>query len=262
MSRGKRARARAARAAAELASQTKKPRISRGRLAFRIFIIVAIIAALAVFGPLLFYNRKYLNLPPVTTEQLDELHLENVNKLMIVAHPDDEFIWGGAHLLEDDWFVVVLTNGGNKTRRPEFEAMMKQTGDIGLILSYPDKVGGKRSNWDFWSDAIRTDLETIISYKDWAQIVTHNESGEYGHQHHIATHRITVAAYENLNSTLPLWFFGTYYRNVDLPADVPSISDDLLAKKSALAPIYESQTNTVNKFRHMFPHEDWTRYNQ
>ena len=260
MSRGKFARARAARAAAELAAKTKKPRISRGKLALRILGVILLIGVLTVFGPLLFYNRKYLNIPPVTHEQLDNLHLDNVKNLMIVAHPDDEYIWGGAHLLEDDWLVVVLTNGDNKIRRPEFESMMEKTGDVGLILSYPDKVGGKRSNWEFWSDAIRTDIETIISYKNWEQIVTHNEDGEYGHQHHISTHKIMLDAYEELNSSLPLWFFGTYYRNVDLPADLPSISDNLLARKEALAPIYESQTNTVNKFRHMFPHEDWTQY--
>ena len=117
-------------------------------------VLLAIIAT--VFGPLLYYNRKYLSIPPVTREQLDDLQLEGVNNLMIVAHPDDEFIWGGAHLLTDRWLVVVLTNAGNETRKPEFEAMMKATGDTGLILGYPDKVGGCRSNWDFWSDAIRT----------------------------------------------------------------------------------------------------------
>ena len=226
------------------------------------WIIIAVLIAVltTVFGPILYCNRKYLNLPPVTTEQLDELNLDGVDNLMIVAHPDDEFIWGGAHVLSDNWLVVVLTNAGNKTRKPEFEAMMAATGDTGLILGYPDKVGGKRSNWEYWSPAIQKDLETIITYKNWKQIVTHNESGEYGHQHHISTHRIAVAAYENLNCSIPLWFFGTYYRNVDLPDDIPSISDELFLQKSKLAPIYASQISTVNKFRHMFSHEDWTQY--
>ena len=225
-----------------------------------ITVAVVLLILAIVFGPLLYCNRRYLSIPPVTKEQLDELHLSGCDRLMIVAHPDDEFIWGGAHLLEDNWLVVVLTNAGNKTRKPEFEAMMEATGNTGLILGYPDKVGGKRSNWEFWSDSIRTDVETLISYKDWKQIVTHNIDGEYGHQHHKSAHEIVVEAYNELGSTLPLWFFGTYYRNVDLPDNIPRISDELFARKSALAPIYESQISTVNKFRHMFPHEDFIAY--
>ena len=221
-----------------------------------IFLILA-----TVFGPILYCNRRYLSLPPVTKEQLDELNLNGVDNLMIVAHPDDEYIWGGAHLLSDNWLVVVITNGDNKTRKPEFEAMMAATGDTGLILSYPDKVGGKRSNWEYWSPAIRADLETIINYKAWKQIVTHNKDGEYGHQHHIFTHKLVTEAYDNGHqSGTPLLFFGTYYRNVELPDNLERVSDEILAKKESLASIYESQTNTVNKFRHMFPYENLIAY--
>ena len=224
-----------------------------------ILIIVALGLAV-LFGPLLACNYRYIGLPPVTTEQLDELPLDGINKLMIVAHPDDEYIWGGAHLLTDDWLVVVITNGDNDTRRAEFESMMEHTGDVGLMLSYPDKVGGSRSNWDYWAGSIRTDLETVIGYRNWEQIVTHNRDGEYGHQHHIYAHKLVVEAYRELNSSLPLTFFGTYYRNVDLPDNLTRVDSDILARKESLASIYESQTNTVKKFRHMFPYENLITY--
>ncbi|MBR6018843.1 MAG: PIG-L family deacetylase [Lachnospiraceae bacterium] len=240
--------------------------MKRKKLGIRIAVLAVIAVAAIVFGPLLWYNRNYLSIPPVTAEQLDELSLDGFDNLMIVAHPDDEFIWGGAHLLSDKWLVVVITNGDNQKRNPEFEEMMRQTGDKGLILSYPDKVGGKRSNWEFWSDSICADLKTILTYKTWDRIVTHNQGGEYGHQHHKSTHQLVVKTYDVLfgkpasGDTSKLWFFGTYYRNVELPDTVPSISDELLAKKESLAPIYESQSNTVDKFRHMFPHEDFIPY--
>lgn len=54
---------------------------------------------------------KFLFIRSVKNKQLDELDLEKYNKLMIVAHPDDELIWGGAHLLEDDYLVVCITRG-------------------------------------------------------------------------------------------------------------------------------------------------------
>ena len=57
----------------------------------------------------------------VTKEMLDELPLSNCTKLMVVAHPDDETLWGGAHLTEGGWFVVCLTNGYNEVRKNEFE---------------------------------------------------------------------------------------------------------------------------------------------
>ena len=37
----------------------------------------------------------------VTIRELDSLQLEDCTKLMVVAHPDDETLWGGAHLLEN-----------------------------------------------------------------------------------------------------------------------------------------------------------------
>ena len=57
----------------------------------------------------------------VTKEMLDELPLSNCTKLMVVAHPDVETLWGGAHLTEGGWFVVCLTNGYNEVRKNEFE---------------------------------------------------------------------------------------------------------------------------------------------
>ena len=71
----------------------------------------------------------------VTKEMLDELPLSDCTKLMVVAHPDDETLWGGAHLTEGGWFVVCLTNGYNEVRKNEFYEVMKESGNIGLILN-------------------------------------------------------------------------------------------------------------------------------
>ena len=74
---------------------------------------------------------KFLFIPSVKNKQMDELDLEKYNKLMIVAHPDDELIWGGVHLLEDDYLVVCITRGYDKTRKKEFENVIEATGDKG-----------------------------------------------------------------------------------------------------------------------------------
>lgn len=33
---------------------------------------------------------------------------------MIVAHPDDETLWGGSHLIDDNYLVVCMSNGWHK----------------------------------------------------------------------------------------------------------------------------------------------------
>ena len=50
----------------------------------------------------------------------DQIDIDTYQNIMIVAHPDDETIWGGGHLLKDKYLVICLTNGNNKTREKEF----------------------------------------------------------------------------------------------------------------------------------------------
>ena len=38
---------------------------------------------------------------------LDKLNLSGVDRIMIVAHPDDESLWGGAHLAQHRYFCRV-----------------------------------------------------------------------------------------------------------------------------------------------------------
>ena len=43
-----------------------------------------------------------------TNKYLDTLDLKGVDRLMIVAHPDDESLWGGAHLAKDGIWLCAL----------------------------------------------------------------------------------------------------------------------------------------------------------
>lgn len=44
------------------------------------------------------------------------IHAKEPESLMIVAHPDDETIWGGSHLINGNYTVLCITNGNNKKR--------------------------------------------------------------------------------------------------------------------------------------------------
>ncbi|HRM89516.1 MAG TPA: bifunctional ornithine acetyltransferase/N-acetylglutamate synthase, partial [Thomasclavelia ramosa] len=120
----------------------------------------------------------------------DQVQLSDYQNVMIVAHPDDETIWGGMHLLKDKYLVVCLTNGDNEIRSKEFKEVMKKTQNTGLILNYPDKTNGKRDNWKSSYQKIEDDLNYLLSKQHFNLVVTHNPKGEYGHQHHKMTSAI------------------------------------------------------------------------
>lgn len=100
-----------------------------------------------------------------------------INKLMVIAHPDDELIFGGAELIKygSEYKVVCLTNKSNKVRSREFEEVMKKL-KVGSweILDYEDTMNPTQE----------IDLQNIITSKKWKKIVTHNPVGEYGHPQH------------------------------------------------------------------------------
>tara|TARA_B100001250_G_scaffold413196_1_gene446533 strand:- start:968 stop:1519 length:552 start_codon:yes stop_codon:yes gene_type:complete len=146
--------------------------------------------------------------------------------LMIVAHPDDEIIFGGALLQEGNWKVICLTNGDNTTRCKEFQEVMNILGLDYEIWDYPDKWGG-----DFDRKSVREKLLPIIKDK-YNKIVTHNEDGEYGHSQHIATNEIVM---ELVDENLFVFGKGDNF----LPFD-------MIHRKFNLLKIYESQKGVAD----------------
>jgi LmbE family N-acetylglucosaminyl deacetylase len=96
---------------------------------------------------------------------------------MIVAHPDDELIFGGAELIKygSEYKVVCISTPKNKNRIEEFKKVMDEL-NVGAyeILNYEDVLDPTE---DY-------DIKNIINQKKWKKIVTHNSIGEYGHPMH------------------------------------------------------------------------------
>ena len=105
---------------------------------------------------------------------------KNTYNLMLVAHPDDELIFGGQELIENaNYKVVCVSTDYNYRRRLEFELVMKRLGISDFELwEYEDRFHNP------FSEDMVSDLETVIREKSWHKIVTHNPIGEYGHSHH------------------------------------------------------------------------------
>ncbi len=118
-----------------------------------------------------------------------------LDKLMIVAHPDDESIFGGAALIkENGWKVICLTNGDHYIRSNEFYKAMKIVGVSCEIWDYPDQYDGS-----FDAQELMKDLNKILRKNHFKCIVTHNLDGEYGHSQHKSLSKILHnQKYDNL----------------------------------------------------------------
>ncbi|NTU89005.1 MAG: hypothetical protein HGA54_03730 [Actinobacteria bacterium] len=196
---------------------------------------------------------------------IEGLDLEGITKVMIVAHPDDETLWGGAHLYGGGWLVICLSNlttdGG--VHAPEFANIVSYFGCKGIILDYSDN--------DAWIDAptiayITQDVSTVLGYQgiQWELVATHNPNGDYGHSHHRSASDITTRVYDSIfPGEDKLWYFGRYLYSPDAIAQLPPLtqvdSDGLAAKTYALFNIYTSQNFVVDGLLHIFPYENWVK---
>ena len=114
------------------------------------------------------------------------------NKLLIVAHPDDEVLWGGANLLrEPGWLVISATNRSNAGRREEFQKTMSyfnvtqfQMYDVEDVYIDEDEDGATQKVNQLFDNSEFEQALAELSKKQWKLVLTHNTQGEYGHIHH------------------------------------------------------------------------------
>lgn len=182
-----------------------------------------------------------------------------IKRLMIVAHPDDETIFGGGHLLKDKYTVVCITCGVVDYRVKEFEEVMKRTNDDYIMLSFTDRINktGPISNWDNEYNMIYEVLKNIINSEDWNIIVTHNPDGEYGHIHHKKTSQIVTSLIDKNK----LYYFGHWYRN---GSDEQKIDTGLYNNKmnNLISVYYGSQGSAIKYNYDMLPYENWIKANE
>lgn len=201
----------------------------------------------------------------ITDVMLNNLELADRTNLMIVAHPDDETLWGGAHLKEGKWFVVCLTNQYTKHRKDEYKKVIAEAGAKGIILDYPDifyKLDKKwdKDNWIYVSEGVYNDVLKVISYKEWNLIVTHSSTGETGHRQHIKTDQAVTTVCKLTGTFDRLWYFGKFYNKGQIPADLPKITEEQLEFKQSLLDMYVREQSSINAYWvQMNPYENWVK---
>lgn len=222
----------------------------KGIIFYVVFIVIFVIAILIMLSGMFHNNDKKLS-------KLDASEYNDVDSLMIVAHPDDETLWGFKELQTHNCLVVCVTCGSNKVREDEIERVLKFTDDKLISLGYTDKFLGHRSRWEHEYKRIESDLERIMNLKDWKRIVTHNAEGEYGHIHHKMIHEMLLDIHpKNLN------YFGKYYTKKRLShldekdTEIYKLDDETLNLKRKMLKNYKSQEKVVEVFSHMVPFEN------
>ena len=110
---------------------------------------------------------------------------------------------------------------------------------------------------------IAKDIDTVLQYKRWRTVVTHNPDGEYGHIHHKLTNKIVTECYYKNSYNSNFYYFGKFYWNNALnqkKGSLRQISGQKAKRKQQIARrVYVSQKTAVDMFEHMIPYENWVR---
>ena len=120
---------------------------------------------------------------------------------MIVAHCDDESIFGGYDLLQNNnWTVIVITNPSvhkkNKYRKNEFINISKKLNFKFEFWNYANNQNSV-AKWNI--KEIISRINILIKNNNFDMILTHNLMGEYGHLHHKTIHKIIYNNFKNYN---------------------------------------------------------------
>lgn len=122
----------------------------------------------------------------MTGGMLDVCLPDSARALLVVAHPDDEVIWCGGLLLRYprvEWDVLCCS----VPRRDPVRALKFREACV--------RLGATRSRVYPVAESATYDLLPLppVDFAEYRTVVTHGETGEYGHLHHRSIHYGVVA---------------------------------------------------------------------
>jgi hypothetical protein len=140
-------------------------------------------------------------------ELIIQTNLENVENIMIVAHADDETIFGMNELHNGEkWLLIICTNsidGRIGVTRKDIPGVIQMSKDYNFnlaVIQHFDYNEYDITNARF-DKKVYDYLKKYLLKQEWQKIITHNKDGEYSHDQHILVHRIvsTILFNNNVN---------------------------------------------------------------
>lgn len=145
--------------------------------------------------------------------------------LVIIAHPDDETIWTGGTLLENNSkkTIISLCRKNDKDRAPKFKKVCKILNSKGYMSDLDDLEEGHYKKISK-EDIVKRILK-ITKNKKYDYLYTHGKNGEYGHIRHKEIHKTVKEMLEKgLLSAKKVFFFSYKKRgrncNINPNADI------------------------------------------
>jgi LmbE family N-acetylglucosaminyl deacetylase len=108
----------------------------------------------------------------------DSLHWPYASALAIVAHPDDETLWGGGMILMHpgtEWTVAALCRRDDPDRAPKFKKVLEQLGASGMM----DDLDDGPEQTPLPTGLVQDAVFALVGNIDTDLIITHSVDGEY-----------------------------------------------------------------------------------
>ena len=161
--------------------------------------------------------------------------------LVLIAHPDDEIIFGADDVLnpKNEITVLCFTNGKNRVRSLEFFKTMKEIKGEGHMLTLHD---GYYNSWPMKTidDLLLTAVPYIYPVDRFDFILSHDKAGEYGHVEHKRVNEVARRISKVFN--VPFRDFRSRYRKQSTKK----------RRNHILYRIYKSQKGAINSYKNFF----------
>lgn len=196
------------------------------------------------------------------------IDLNRAKNLMIVTRPGEEALWGGGHLLGEDYLVVCMTGGAHPETVAEMDRALSASHSQSMKFAFREKnLRGKSSHWYFARSDIKIVLKMLLTVKEWHKIVTHNPDGEYGNRQNkllsaIVTREFNKTVRKKSPSNDNLFYFGRYCRPAETGKmeGLTPLSETAVATKTEMLAAYQTRSSPQADFGHMLPYENWVKY--
>jgi len=177
--------------------------------------------------------------------------MEKLDILMIVAHPDDEILFGFHDIYYNNVDIICLTSSDDKIRSNEFNNVINElkedysSNNKGIILSLKD---GQNELWDNYKtdEIIDIYIKPYIN-KKYDMIISHDENGEYGNKQHMRVNMICIELSKQLD--IKFMTFQSRFNITDLE------NSDYVEKRNKLLNMYKSQKFIIDGLNNFFIHK-------